>query len=228
MSCLICGKQLPDGAQFCLQCGEQNFTPYDKADPAPPRKRVRKGVIAFAVLGACACFLVAFAVLPEIFKDRSQRPTAATGAPVLSSISLPTPAPKPTPDLKPTPSWKAESYEIDTKAVALQSGQLWWQPLQVKNDWRNARLVGTFTAQGGEKNDIEAVVTDENGLVNWRKNPSYQPKAWYMSGPVTEDTINASLPAGQSYLIFNNRFSVPANKTVRFKLRVEYERLAQP
>ncbi|HZF41769.1 MAG TPA: hypothetical protein VE715_23330 [Blastocatellia bacterium] len=128
----------------------------------------------------------------------------------------------------PTPFWKSESYEIDTKALALQPDQMWSQPLHVQNDWRNARLVGKFTAQGGEKNEIDAIVTNEDGLVNWRKNYSYQPKAWYRSGPVTEDTINATLPTGQSYFIFDNRLSPSANKTIRFNLRVEYERLAQP
>ena len=200
--------------------------PDNNADPGNPGKRVRKGVIAFAILGACAGALVAFTVLPEKLKDRSQRPTAITGAPVLTSTSLPTPTPTPIP--KPTPFLKSESYEIDTKAIALQRDQMWWRPLNVKNDWRNARLIGRFTAQGGEKNDIEAVVTDENGLINLRKNRSYQPKVWYMSGRVTEDAINALLPAGQSYLIFDNRFSISAQKTVRFELRVEYERLEQP
>ncbi|HEV2669149.1 MAG TPA: emp24/gp25L/p24 family protein [Blastocatellia bacterium] len=200
--------------------------PDNNADPGNPGKRVGKGVIALAILGVCAVVLVAFAVLPEKLKDRSQRQTAVTGAPVLYSTSLPTPTPTPTP--KPTPFWKAESYEIDTKAISVQRNQMWWQPLQVKNDWRNARLIGRFTAQGGEKNDIEAVVTDENGLINLRKNQLYQPKVWYMSGRVTEDAINAPLPAGQSYLIFDNRFSVSAQKTVRFELRVEYERLEQP
>jgi hypothetical protein len=226
MSCLICGKQLPEEAQFCLQCREQNLIPDDIADPENPIKRIRKGAIAFAILGACALVLVAFAVLREKLKDRSQKPEAGAGAPLIYSASLPTPTPSPTPT--PTPFWKAEGYEIDTKAVGLQRDQMWWQPLLVKDGWRNARLVGSFTAQGGEKNDIEAIVTNESGLINLRKNRVHQPKVWYTSGRVTENTINAPLPAGQSYLIFDNRFSVSAHKTVRFKLRVEYERLAQP
>ena len=36
---------------------------------------------------------------------------------------------------------KTETYEIDTKAIGLQPDQMWWHPLLVKNDWRNARLV---------------------------------------------------------------------------------------
>jgi hypothetical protein len=222
MSCLICGKQLPEEEQFCLQCREQNLIPDDNDVPENPGKRIRKGAIAFAILGACALVLVAFAVFREKLKDRSQKPAPGAGAPLIYSASLPTPTPTP------TPFWKAESYEIDTKAVGVQRDQMWWQPLHVKDGWRNARLVGSFTAQGGEKNDIEAVVTNENGLINLRKNHLHQPKVWYKSGRVTEKTINAPLPAGQSYLIFDNRFSVSAHKTVRFKLRVEYERLAQP
>jgi hypothetical protein len=195
----------------------------DKANPKKNRKRGRKGVAALiAVFGACACALAAFTVLPEILKDRSQTQTAVAGAPILYSSRTPTPTPMP------SPVWKAESYEIDTKAIALKPNEMWWRPLQVKGDWRNARLVGNFTAQGGEKNDIEAVVTNESGLINWRNDSSYQPETWYKSGRVTEDTIKVPLPAGQSYFVFNNRFSASANKTVRFNLRIEYERLAQP
>lgn len=223
MHCLDCGKQLPEEAIYCLQCGQQNFTPDDNSHLEIYGKRPRKGVIALtAILGVGVCGLIAFAVLPEILKGQSQKPTTVTGAPVAYSTRLPAPTPTP------TPFWKAESYAIDTKAVALLPDEMWWQPLHVKNDWRDARLVGKFMAQGGEKNDIEAIVTNEIGLINWRKDQLYQPKIWYTSGRVTEDTINAPLPTGQSYFILNNRFPASANKTVRFDLRVEYKRLAQP
>jgi hypothetical protein len=228
MTCLTCGTQLPEEAKICLQCGEQISTPNDYANPGKNRKRATKGAVVFAILGACACVLAAFAVLPEILKGRSQTqtPTPVTGGPALYSAPKPTLTPTPTP--MPSPVWKTETYEIDIKAIGLQPDQMWWHPLLVKNDWRNARLVGKFIAQGGEKNDIEAVVTNEEGLVNWRKNYLHRPKAWYKSGRVTEDTIKVPLPAGQSYFVFNNRFSASANKTVRFNLRIEYERLAQP
>jgi ribosomal protein L40E len=226
--CLNCGAQSSEEARVCLQCGEDISTLNGTAIPPQNSKRARKGsrkgVIAFAILGVCAFVLVAFAVLTKTLKDRSQKAPELTGGPVVYSGRLPTPTPAPIQ----TPIWKSESFEIATKALALQPNQLWSQPLRVQNDWRNARLIGKFTAQGGEKNEIEAIVTNEDGLINWQKNSSYQPKAWYRSGPVTEDTINATLPAGQSYFIFDNRLSPPANKTIRFNLRVEYERLAQP
>jgi hypothetical protein len=228
--CINCGGQLTEDARVCLQCGEDVSAPGAViARPARTARRASKsaskGVIASATLGVCAVVLVTFAVLTQVIKYRSQQPTEVGGAPVYSGrVSSPTPVPTP----MPTPFWKAESYEIDTKALGLQPGQMWSRPLQVQNDWRNARLVGTFTAQGGERNEIEAMVTNEQGLVKWQQNSSYQPKAWYRSGPVTEDTINATLPAGQSYFIFDNRLTPPANKTIRFNLRVEYERLTQP
>jgi hypothetical protein len=223
MFCINCGGQLTEEARVCLQCGEDVSIPGIIARPEKKARRSRKGAITFVILGACALVLIAFAVLTLILKDSSAKPGDVTGAPVVFG-RLPTPTPAPIP----SPIWKAESYEIDTKALALQPDQMWSHPLQVQNDWRNARLVGKFTAQGGERNDIEAIVTNEEGLIKWRKNYSYQPKAWYRSGPVTEDTIDASLPAGQSYFIFDNRLSPSANKTIRFNLRVEYERLAQP
>lgn len=226
--CLNCGAQSPEDARVCLQCGEDistlNGTAITNQNAKRARKGGSKGSIAFAILGACAAVLVIFAVLTMMLKDRSQKSTEVAGAPVVYSGRMATPTPIPAP----TPVWKSESYEIDTKALGLQPNQLWSHPLRVQNDWRNARLVGKFTAQGGEKNEIEAIVTNEEGLIKWQRNSSYQPKAWYRSGPATEDTINATLPAGQSYFIFDNRLSPPANKTIRFNLRVEYERLAQP
>lgn len=224
MFCLNCGAQWPEEAKVCLQCGGGVSTPGVITNPPKNARRSSKGAIASTILGACAFVLVTFAVLTQVLKDQSQQPTGVGGAPVLYSGLSPTPISTPMPALV----WKAESYEIDTKALGLQPGQMWSRPLQVQNDWRNARLVGKFTAQGGERNEIEAIVTNEQGLVKWQKNYSYQPKAWYRSGPVTEDTINATLPAGQSYFIFDNRLTPPANKTIRFNLRVEYERLAQP
>ncbi|HEU0184870.1 MAG TPA: hypothetical protein VFS27_06110 [Blastocatellia bacterium] len=225
MFCLDCGAQWPEEASVCLQCGGGISAPglIDNPPKTKSVKRARKGAITFTILGACAVVLIAFAILTQILKDPAGKARDVNGAPVVFSARTP---PPPTPISSPV--WKAESYEIDTKALALQPDQMWSHPLQVQNDWRNARLVGKFTAQGGERNDIEAIVTNEEGMIKWRKNYSYQPKAWYRSGPVTEDTVDASLPAGQSYFIFDNRLSPSANKTIRFNLRVEYERLAQP
>src|SRR5687767_1769435 len=224
--CLKCGSQSPEEARVCLQCGEDistlNGTAISTKNVKRARKGSGKGLIAFAVLGACACALIGFAVVTEMVEDQPQKPTEVTGAPVVYSGRMATPTPAP------TPFWKPESYEIDIKALALQPDQMWSQPLRVQNDWRNARLVGKFTAQGGEKNDIEAIVTNEDGLIKWQKNYLFRPKVWYKSGRVTEDAINAPLPSGQSYFIFDNRFSPSSNKTIRFNLRVEYERLAQP
>jgi hypothetical protein len=226
MFCLNCGQQLPEEARVCLQCGDDVSATGVIAKPKKNVGRARKGVVTFAIVGVCAGVLIAFAVLTEMLKDRSQGSTDGAGAPVVISGRRPTPAPTLAPASNPV--WKAESYDVDIKLLALQPDQMWSQPLHVQNDWRNARLVGEFTTQGGEKNDIEAVVTNEEGMINWRKNYSYRPKLWYKSGRVTEDTINVPLPAGQSYFIFDNRFSASTNKTIRFNLRVEYERLAQP
>jgi hypothetical protein len=226
--CINCGAQLTEDARICLQCGEDVAAPGVVARPGKKPRRARKGgrkgVIASATLGACAVVLVTFAVLTQALKNRPQKPPEVSGAPVVYSGPMSTPTPTP----MPTPFWKSESYEIDTKAMGLQPGQMWSRPLNVQNDWRNARLVGKFTAQGGERDDIEAAVTNEEGLVKWQRNYSYRPKTWYKSGRVSVGEINAPLPAGKSYFILDNRFSSSANKTIRFNLRVEYERLAQP
>jgi hypothetical protein len=221
MFCLNCGKQLPEEAKFCIQCGKPISKADDNADHEKNDGRGRKGfIILIGALGVAACVLIAIVVIATIQKDRAQRRAAFTGTQGLYSTSLYSPTPRP------TPFWKTEISEIKAKAIALGPGQIWWQPLRVENDWRSARLVGRFSAQGGSGNDVYAMVTDDDGLTNFRNNHGC--KVWYESGRVTVDTINARLPAGQSYFVLSNKFSIFAHKSVTFDLRVEYERLVQP
>ena len=129
---------------------------------------------------------------------------------------------------KPTPYWKTESYQIETKALALAPNQMQSIGFVIPDDWRNARLVGNFRAQGGSGNDIEALITDEDGLINKQNNMWARIKVWYQSGRVTVDTLNVRLPTGKSHLIFENRFSVFSNKAITLNMRIEYERLVEP
>jgi hypothetical protein len=103
---------------------------------------------------------------------------------------------------------------------------MWWHPLDVKEDWRNARLVGRFKTQGGLRDDIYACVTDKDGLENLKSGLSHN--TWYESGRVSVDTINAQLPAGRSYFVLKNKYAWLTNRAVSFDLKVEYERLVSP
>jgi ABC-type oligopeptide transport system substrate-binding subunit len=83
-------------------------------------------------------------------------------------------------------------------------------------------LHGTFTASGGLGNTIEAFVFSESDYVNWQNRHEVNP--FYGSGKVTMGTIDANLPpgAGSYYLVFNNKFSVLAPKTVRVNAELRF------
>src|SRR5205809_967835 len=67
-------------------------------------------------------------------------------------------------------------------------------------------LTGRFSASGGTGNDVEAWVTNEDGLVNFRNRTAFRP--WYRSGRSTQDTLQVNLHGpGVYHLIFDNRFA---------------------
>jgi hypothetical protein len=85
-------------------------------------------------------------------------------------------------------------------------------------------LQGKFTASGGAGSTIEAFVFSESGYENWQKQQYVDP--FYSSGRVSMDTIEANLPsgAGTYYLVFNNKFSAIAPKTIHMDAKVTYYR----
>lgn len=85
---------------------------------------------------------------------------------------------------------------------------------------QDATITGKFSAQGGS-NDIECVIFDEDGFVNF-KNGHRAAKVFYNSrGYVTQGTINKNLPPGNYFIIFNNVDSIFTNKTVTAKIEIE-------
>lgn len=176
---------------------------------------MKKPVTIVAVIFACA--VIALIGLP-VLADLIYKPVT----PINAAIPLPRSTLAP----KPTPYWKTETWQIEQRAVALAPGQTWAHPLWINPEWRNARLVGRFTAQGGSGNDVYACVTNGDGLTNLRN--GHPAKVWYESGRVTVDTINQTLPDGHTYFVLSNKFSIFANKAVTLDLKIEYERLVYP
>jgi len=94
--------------------------------------------------------------------------------------------------------------------------------LAVPSGAKDAVLQGHFTATGGANNDIEVSLMDDDAFVNWQNRHSVTPI--YISGRVTQGTLNVSLPnAGTYYLIFNNRFSVFSPKAVQDNVSLTYK-----
>jgi hypothetical protein len=80
---------------------------------------------------------------------------------------------------------------------------------------------GHFSAAGGAGNDIESFVLDEDSFVNFQNN--HAANAYYNSGKVTQNSINARLPGGGNYyLVFNNKFSLIAPKAVQVNATLHY------
>jgi len=209
MFCQQCGKLLPEQSRACEHCGHNHES-----------HRISNKALLLAAIAALisgVCLVVSF--LPRSY------PSKAEGSPTPARASE-AEAPQSPPEPTPTPYWKTENYRIKSHAVALGVGQMWWHPLDVKEDWRNARLVGRFKTQGGLRDDIYACVTDKDGLENLKSDLSHN--TWYESGRVTVDTINAPLPAGRSYFVLKNKYAWLTNRAVSFDLKVEYERLVSP
>jgi hypothetical protein len=84
-------------------------------------------------------------------------------------------------------------------------------------------LQGHFNAAGGDGNDVEVWVMNDDGYVNWQNKHSVIPV--YNSGRITQGTINVVLPQpGTYYLVFNNRFSFLSAKAVQDNINLTYRR----
>jgi hypothetical protein len=84
------------------------------------------------------------------------------------------------------------------------------------------QLQGSFTASGGSGNDVEVYVLPETDFVNWQNR--HGAKTYYNSGKVTVGNLNLTLPsdAGSYYLVFDNRFSLLSQKSVRLNATFTY------
>ena len=94
--------------------------------------------------------------------------------------------------------------------------------LDVSPGATSVRLQGNFTASGGTGNDIEVFVLPESDFVNWQN--GHAAKTFYNSGKVTVGNLNVNLPsdAGTYYLVFNNKFSLLSQKSVRVDANLTY------
>jgi hypothetical protein len=74
-------------------------------------------------------------------------------------------------------------------------------------------VVGKLQGMAGGALDFEAIITDSDGLQNWRT--SHSARAWWQSGRVAAATINVALAGPATYyLIVSNVFSAMSWKTV--------------
>ncbi len=75
-----------------------------------------------------------------------------------------------------------------------------------------ARVTGWFRAEGGGGNDIECYILDEIQYENFQN--GHSTPTYYNSRRVTVQRLNAQIPPGRYYLVFNNSYSLITPKAV--------------
>lgn len=195
MFCVKCGTGTPDDSQFCRKCGHPlGVTSATAAPPAAPIPPAKpKSRWSLGV------FLVLLAlILWWVVASHSP------GARQLQQIARP-----------------QHTDLLNNPALSINPTGYSYFKLDVPPGASGIHLQGNFTASGGSGNDIDAYVLSEADFVNWQNR--HVATTYYNSGKVTVGDINVNLPAaGTYYLVFDNRFSLLSQKSVRVNATLTY------
>lgn len=198
MYCPKCGKEIPDGSQFCLQCGGN--------------LRRKQSVSTLAGLSAAAtlALLILLAVIVAIvvvayMRNESSKRDAESSTPrrVITQDN---------------PVIQPERVSIVDKTFPVAAQHYVYYTIPLKAD--QSHITGHFTAQGGS-NDIEVLVLDQDGFTNFSNGHSAQ-RYYDSNGYVTTGSIDLRLSPGTYYVVFNNARAMLTNKVVTAKIDAEF------
>ena len=212
LGCSQCGATLPDGAQFCLQCGKPVAVPRESPvakHPAvqisTPRKKRRWGRwIALVLL-----------VIALVWVVNSDNPFAQ--------------------GIQELAGFKHDQSVLD-KPFPLTPHNFRYYKFALPQGSTNVSIIGQFTvaaeksksadarnAANNVDNNVEVYVLNEAAFAVWQN--GYAATSVYESGRVAEGTIQAELPAGAGiyYLVFNNKFSPKTAKNVNATVSLRYK-----
>jgi zinc-ribbon domain len=202
--CSSCGTRLPDGSQFCLQCGQfvspdPNVLIVDAERISPPAKPRKTGSKRRIVAGA---FLLAFAAAASWLAMSDAGPAQQLREDIIGY---------------------REQNIADTPLLVNPRGYSYYK-FTVPPGAVKVLISGQFDATGASENTVEASLLTDSALVLWRN--GYSTGKYYESGRVTQGTINTELPSGAGvyYLLFDNRFSPKASKTIHATVLLRYKR----
>jgi hypothetical protein len=193
MFCPSCGKELPDGSSFCLQCGK----PTALTQGAPAQVQKKPGLAPLQLVGA-ALGLLLVAMLFIRFLNQPNTPPSGRPAytpPVQGPVLVPA------------------STKLFTGQIVVKAGGYVTNTFTVEPGMVNFHVVGQFNASGGTGNDIQAVLTDEGEFQNWIN--GHQAKAFYSTEKITNGKMDIGpLAAGRYVVAFSNKFSTFTDKYV--------------
>lgn len=215
LGCSKCGATLPDEARFCLKCGNPVSLPPKgtvKAeelvvDVAPPRAKKRR-IVFWVLLG--------LSLVAILWGATSDNPFAQGVQEIVG--------------------WKHDQTILETP-FSVSARNFRYYKFDLPEGSTNVSIVGQFTVLAAEKkvgnakpntgepeyNDVEVYVLSEPAFVVWQN--GYATGSVYESGRVSQGTMQAELPAGAGvyYLIFNNKFSPKAAKSVNASVVLRYK-----
>jgi hypothetical protein len=197
MFCPSCGKELPHGSSFCLQCGKPTTaTAATAATPATDPKR--SGLSSAQKLG-----IAILLVLAAVYFVRSLGQSSTPASPAFASNSTPVH----------TPVLVPGSTKLFTGQIVVKAGGYVTNTFTVEPGMQNFHVIGQFNASGGSGNDIQAVLADEGEFQNWIN--GHQAKTFYSTEKITTGKLDVGpLGPGRYVIALSNRFSAFSEKQV--------------
>jgi hypothetical protein len=105
--------------------------------------------------------------------------------------------------------------------ITVEAGTYQYREFTVPSEANgNARILGTFTSSGSSfDSDVVVTAVPEKSLLNLQEGKGFE--AYYFSGKVSKGEIDAKVPEGKHYFIFDNRFNT-SDKSVDAKFELAY------
>lgn len=215
LGCSKCGATLPDEAQFCLKCGK----PVSQAPKEPVR--IQKQIVEILAPPTSKRRYVLWSLLALLLGGilwvaGSDNPYAQTVQELVG--------------------WKHDQAILDTP-FSVSPHNFRYYKFDLPEGSMNVSIVGQFTAASpdkkpanpkatstdGDDNDIEVYVLSEPAFAVWQN--GYATSSVYESGRVPKGSLQSDLPAGAGvyYLVFSNKFSNKASKTINASVLLRYK-----
>lgn len=190
---------MPDGAQFCVDCGHRT-----SAIPKEGVAEAREAVSRSRLIRRIAIwFLVPFLVLAIWWAATNIGPTPQHLREFLA--------------LSHTETITAKTFSVNPHSFASYK-------FTVPSGTTDVAVNGEFSTTGDPDNDVAVYVLADEAFVTWRS--GYSASTFYDSGKVTRGNVDATLPAGAGsyYLVFDNRFSTRTAKAIHADVTLRYKK----